>query len=1141
MKNIISNKNSNPDSKKIKSSDLAYLEKLEFDPILKKGWLNFFVVNFRVVILMIMILSGWGIYSYIELPRESNPEVKIPIAIITAVYPGASPADVEELVTKKIETNISGVSGIDKVTSQSTNSFSSVTVEFNANEDIEDSVRKLRDKLADIKNDIPEDANDPEVTEISFDDAPIMTFELTGPFDGFALREYAEKIQDELEKISGIREVKISGGDEREFNIAYDPQKLSFFNISLDQANRAVVATNLAIPAGNFEGEEYNYPIRTDARFYDADILSNIPVTHQANGSIVYLKDIAKVEEKAITKTIISRFSQNGKQPQNSVNIQIIKRTGSSILETASAAQETIESQLKTFPDEIDYAIVINMADLIKKDFEQLAHDFIITLIFVVGILFLVVGLKEAFVAGLAIPLVFFATFGVMLATETSLNFLSIFSLLLALGLLVDDAIVVVSATKQYMKTGKFTPEEAVLLVLRDFKVVLTTTTLATIWAFLPLLMASGIIGEYIKSIPITVSVTLGASLVIALMINHPLAAVLERIRMTKNFFFIILFFLLALGVFSITFHNVFGYASATFLIFIVIWMLKWYFENGQSVLRENKILSEKEWKSDDLIKAKLLSQGDGENENFTQRLIHGIIRFDKVLPIYEKYLNKVISTKKARWTFIGAIFILFIIAMTLPVTGIVKTEFFPTSDGEEIYVSMRAASGLKLEESDKIIQKVEEKLYAYPEIINFSTLVGNPGNGGDIGFTQNTSNTASITIKLSPIKERERKSYEIVEALRNDIKEIQGATIKISSPSGGPPSGAVFQAQIIGDDLQELDRIANDLKKILDSVDGTIDSDTSLKDSPAEYTFKLDAAKMELYNLNATLVGNTLRTAVSGNTISTVIKNNKDIDVVAKFEESKIPSLQSIQNLQILNNSAQPVYLKDVAEIELKPSVETINRIDQKRIVYLTAGTRASTNSNQILAQFQEKLSQNYQLPPGYEISYGGENEQNAESVASILRAMIIAGILIFSTMIIQFNSFKKSAIVLVTLPLALIGTFLGLAIFGISLSFPGLIGILALFGIVVKNAIILIDKINLNIKSNIPFMESVTDAGKSRLEAIFITSLCTIFGIIPITLSNEMWRALGSAVIFGLMLSSFLTLFLVPVLFVTFVKDKK
>ena len=325
-------------------------------------------------------------------------------------------------------------------------------------------------------------------------------------------------------------------------------------------------------------------------------------------------------------------------------------------------------------------------------------------------------------------------------------------------------------------------------------------------------------------------------------------------------------------------------------------------------------------------------------------------------------------------------------------------------------------------------------------------------------------------------------------------------------------------------------------MKPILASIQGTINISTSLKEGPAEYTFVLDPAKMELYNLNATAIGGALRTAISGTTITSVIRENKSVDVVAKFTQESIPNLQAIQNLQILNMRKEPVFIKDVAKIELKPSVESISRINQKRVVILKADVSGNIPA-EVVKTFQEKVAKEYTLPEGYAITFGGENEQNTESVMSILRAMIIAAILIISTLIIQFNSFRKAMIVLVSLPLALIGVFIGMAIFNLNLSFPGLIGILALFGIVVKNAIILIDKINLNIKFGIPFEEAIIDAGKSRLEAIFITSLCTIAGIIPITFSNEMWTALGGAIIFGLSISSFFTLFIVPTLYMTLI----
>jgi HAE1 family hydrophobic/amphiphilic exporter-1 len=1127
-----------------KSSDYRYLEKLEFRPELKKTWLNFFVTNFRVVILLIILLTVWGVSAFFQLPIESNPEVKIPYAVISTVYPGVSPSDVEELVTKKIETEIANVPGVKQITSSSANSFSVISVEFNAGENQEEAVRRLKDKVSAV-NDLPPEAEDPFVQEVSFDDTPIFTFSLSGPYDGFTLHDSAEKIKDELEKIPGVREARISGGDEREFEIAYDPDKLTFYKISAAQANQVVAATNVVIPGGNFEGEKYNYPVKVDAKFFDAATLGNLLVSHTETGGDVYLKDIATVSEKAIKRTVYSRLSVSGAPSQASITVDIIKKTGESIIDTVDSSKKVIEQELSALPPGMTYEVTLDFSKIIREDFTRLEHDFLLTLILVFGILFLIVGLKEAIVAGLAIPLVFFATFGVMQMTGITLNFLSIFSLLLALGLLVDDAIVVVSATKQYLKTGKFTPEEAVLLVLNDFKIVLTTTTLATTWAFLPLLMASGIIGSYIRSIPITVSVTLVTSLLIALMINHPLAAVLERIRLSRKMFALILAAMVGSGVALGFMKNNLAYAGAFLLGLGVVALVWWYDKKGgEQKLKENELLVQREWKDDELIKKKLREQGSREDASFFSRLMHGIIHFDKVIPVYEKYLRVLISTKKRRLATLFFTLILFLASIALPITGIVPMEFFPVSDEDTIYISIEAPVGLNLIETDKITQQVEEKLMNYADIQNFSTVVGRAGSSPNrsIGGSGNgVSHLAGVVVTLVEKEQRSQKSYDLAQKMREDFANIKEAVITVASAQGGPPSGAAFEARIMGDDLQQLDQIANELKAVLVSIPGVVDANISLKDAPADYSFKLDPVRMQWYGLNAANVGSTIRMAISGTKISTIIKDNKELEVNARFAEDKIPTLEAVGNLQITNAKNEPVYLRDVAEIKLNPSVDSITRIDQKRAVVLSSGVTAGTRANQVLAEFQQKIKDSYELPEDYSIVYGGENEQNAESVKSIIQAMVLAAMLIISTLIIQFNSFKKAIIVLVTLPLALIGVFFGMAALGIALSFPGLIGILALFGIVVKNAIILIDKINLNLKSGIEFFEAVVDAGKSRLEAIFITSICTIFGIIPVTLSNATWMALGSVVIFGLMLSSFLTLFIIPALFVTFVKEEK
>lgn len=1124
-----------------KSSDYLYLDNLTFDPKLKKGLLYFFVKNTKVVFLLIVMMSVLGIYSFLNLPRESTPEVKIPIAVISDVYPGVSPSDMEELVTKKIETGISGVKGIKTITSKSSNSVSAITVEFDAKQDVDDAIRRLRDQVNSIKGNLPSDANDPIVTEISLDDSPIWTFTITGPYDGFALKQIGDDIRDNLEKIPGVREVRVSGGDEREFEVAYDPDKLVQYSLSADSANQLIKATNLAVPAGTFDGKEFNYSIRTDSRFFDAQSLGNIPIFHTDNGAIVYLRDIASVQEKAIKKTVYSRLSAGGEDPQTAVTISIIKKVGQSIPDTVSTGKTTLSEYLKQYPD-VKATTIVDASKSIDDNFNQLEHDFLLTIILVFGVLLLIVGLKEAFVAGLAVPLVFFVTFGTMLATGISLNFLSIFSLLLALGLLVDDAIVVVTATKQYMKTGKFTPEEAVLLVLRDYKGVLLTTTLATVWAFLPLLLSTGIIGEFIKSIPITVSVTLITSLVIALVINPPLAATLERTRMTRKTYFVMVGLIVIGAIFAFYFKSLIGIIIGIVLIVSAVGMV-WFYRKKKMKNKfiENKKLIELEGENDDLIKEKLKTKAETEHKSIKGKILNGFISLEIILPWYERTLRKLIATKKSRFISLGVVFGLFAVAMSFLATGIVATEFFPVSDQETLSLSVEAPIGTNVNITNGIVSQAEQKLLKYPEISSFATVAGSGGGSILSGGSSQSSHLASITINLKDKKDRKLKSYELANKIRDDIKDIKGADVTVANPVYGPPSGSAFEAHINGEDLQTLDKIAHDLKPYLDSIDGVVDSDISLKEAPAEYTFYLDPIRLEFYNLNSASVGTALRMAISGATVTTVIRDGKEIDVNATFDQSRIPNLESVENLQIINNKRQPVFLKDVATIKLTPSVNSLTRIDQKRTVILSAGVNSKTTGAKVLKQFQALQSKNYKIPSGYDIVYGGENEQTTESVMSILRAMVIAFILIISTLVIQFNSFKKSFIVLITIPLALIGVFFGLAISGITLSFPGLIGVLALFGIVVKNAIILVDKINLNLKHGIEFTESIVDAGKSRLEAIFITSICTILGLIPITLSNPTWKSLGSAVIFGLTISSFLTLFMVPVIFATIINSKE
>jgi len=1133
------------------SPDSLYLQQLTFKKKDSKTWLNFFIKKFRVTVLIIISLLAWGAISFTTLPLESMPEVKIPYGMVAVSLPGASPADIEELVVNKLEAKIGNLAGVKQMASTSLNSFGTITVEFRAEEDIKDAIRRLRDAVDSARSELPTDAGEPSVNEISFSSTPVWTVVVTGPYDNFTLRKFADKVKTELEKLPGTSEVTINGGDVFEVRIIYDPQKLQAYGLSMDSVNGAIKASNLTLPLGQIDISNFKYTLKTDSKISSVSELKLLPVSAQ-NGQIVRLQDVAQVLEMAKERDVYSLFSVNGGKPQNAVTLNIIKKTGSSIVDLVDSGKVKIEEMKKTqLPKNLEVATTMDVSAIIRRDFSQLEHDGLITIILVTTILFLFVGLKEAFVAGLAVPLVFCATFGLMSIFGLTLNFLSIFSLILSLGLLVDDAIVVVQATKQYLKTGKFTPEEAVLLVFHDYKILLTTTTLTTIWAFIPLVLATGIIGQFIRSIPITVSVTLAASFVIAIIINHPMAIILERFRVTRNFFRGLLAVATAALIGSIfmlvSSFNIFALALTLVFGIILFALVFWYRSSLKEKLKYNEDLILEEAADPEKIKDKIRNHylAEEHEQKLSVRLITGIIKLEKVLNLYGQALYGILSNKAKKYGVIIVSGILFLVALALPVSGIIKSEFLPPADSEYLYVNIEGPQGLVTKKTKEFVDKVEPFLLKEKAIKSFSMVIGaagvNVGSGAAFGGgSGGDPNKAQFAINFYPIKERPKseatgkveKSYDIAARIRKEISPIQGAKITVVELAGGPPAGADFEAQISGPDLKVLEREANNYKDLLAKIPGTINEKTSISLNPGEFTLKLNPDQMQLHGVNSAQVAMLLRAAISGTEVTKIMKDGDDLTVRAEFDENKISDLNAISSLILLNVRGQPFKLGDVATVSASSSLTSISHIDQKRAVTVSAAVEKPYLPAEVLAKFKEEMKSR-PLPTGYEIEFGGQNDTNTESILSILRAMIVAMVLIVGTLVIQFNSFRKAIMVLATIPLALTGVFIGFAATGFTLSFPSLIGILALFGIVVKNAVIMVDKINLNLKVGIEFVDAIVDAAKSRMEAIFLTSICTIIGMIPITVSSETWAGLGMALIFGLLASTFLTLFVMPILF--------
>lgn len=1125
------------------------MKQLEFHEEDGKTILSYFIRRFRIVLLMMAFLFIWGFTSLLMLPLESDPEVEIPVGYVSVALPGASPADVEELVIKKLEPALVNLSGVDTINATALNSVGQISVQFNADEDLKDAMRRLRDAVESAKSELPDEALEPVVRQVELTDFPIWTLVVTGPYDNFTLREYADIVAEEMENLPGTSKVTLNGGDMAEIRVSYDPQKLQNYNLAIDQVNGIIAASNLALPLGSVEISNFNYSVRAEKQFKTAAELRVLPVAY-VNGRIIRLSDVADVSERAQERDVFSYLSVEGGETQNAISININKKTGYSIIELIDEGKAKIDALKKTkLPSDLNIVSTLDQSIEIRETITDLMQSGIMTILLVFFTLMIFVGFKEAVVAGLAIPLVFAASFGVMNLMDVSLNYLSLFALILSLGMLVDNAIVVLQASKQYIRTGKFTPEEALLLVFRDFKLTLATTTLTTVWAFLPLLLASGIIGQYIRSLPITVSATLIASLFVAYFINHPLAVALERIKPTRTgfkvfFAFLALIFFFTLGA---LFQPGGEIPEAIILALIsgVLLSLYFYYQTRlKETLIQNEDLLVQEAACPQKIRQRMRGKYADETSRrgFFSRIRTGFIHLDTLLPTYDRILRFLFRNRFFAYLTLSLVFVAFAGSLALPITGVLKPEFLPQSDVEYMYVNIEGPPGMITERTREVAFQVADVIRNEKAVENFSVTVGNSG----VNFASfsavgvNNTNKAQIAILLYKIqerglkegKEKPTKSYDFAHDLREKIAGIKGAKIEVVEVSGGPPGGAAFEATISGDDLKTLEALAEKYGGYLRGIPGTVNVSTSVSLNPGEFTFELDYDQMLSRGLTVAQVASTLRTAISGSEITKIYGEGDDLRVLAEFKEEKIPTVNALENLLLSNGRGQTYRLGDIANVRIGSSLTSISRRDQQRIVGISADVEEDVLPVDVLEQFK-KIAAEKPLPKGYEFSYGGANEQTEESILSIFNSMSVALLLIIITLVIQFNSFRKTLIVIMTIPLATTGVFYGLWIAGYNLSFPVLIGVLALFGIVVNNAIILVEKISQNLRAGIEFADAIADAAKMRLEAIFLTSIGTVIGMIPLTLSSEIWGGLGISLIFGLSVSTFLTLTVIPVLY--------
>lgn len=1017
----------------------------------------FFTEKRALSYLLLGALIILGITSGLSIRRESAPEVQIPIAIISSALPGASPEDVELLIVREIEKAVENIDDVKKVTATAREGLGSVVVEFQASADLEQSIQKVKDEIDKIRSSLPDDATDPLVTEINFADQPILLASITSDLPVPDFRREAEELAEAIERIQGVSRVEIVGVRDREVSVIARTEALALHTVSLDDIVRAIQANNVTAPLGTLTVEGVSYPLSFEGRMYDPGQVGSTPIITRS-GTVLTLNDLAYVGDGIERPTSISRISVSGDASTQAATLTVYKKRGADITRASADIQSLLQTRNST--SEIQTFITLDAGENIVKDLKQLTNTGMQTILLVLLVLFLALGWREALVAGISIPISFLTALTIMELSGNTINFISLFSLILAIGILVDTAIVMVEAIHTNMKAG-LSRDDSVRQAIRTLHFPVTTGNLTTIAVFAPLFTISGVTGEFIASIPFTVIAVLVSSLIISLAFIPTLAA---------------------------------------------------RFLHKESSVTED--------------------MQDSYAERFREW--------------YGVYLTRLLISRRLKVTLAGTLIALLFTLVSFPFFGLIRVSFFPQSDVDYLYINVEEPQGTPLARTDITIRAVEEVLLDVPEIAFFTTTVG-AGSAFDEN-PRSGARFASITINLTDASSRTRTSSEILADIESRLAVYKDLNYRVLQPSEGPPSGAPVLITFFGNDSDALAQLTNRASEILRTIPGTRAVSSSAEDSGNQLTVYVNRARSAEFGVNPAIVASALRTAVFG-TEATVIKTEgEEVSVTVTLglnsnwntpEETTYVNPDALLEIP-LTTAKGTVLLGDVVTVGVSASTETISREAGKRIETVSSQISEGFVAREISSAFREQFMEVVEMPDGVTMKLGGETEDVDQSFSDTFRALGLGILLIFAILVVQFTTFRQAFIVLATIPLSLIGVLLGLLLTREYLSFPSMLGFIALSGIVVNNAIILVDVWNRLREEHpdTPLLQVVVQGATMRLRPILLTTITTVVGIVPLVFASNLWRPIAVAIIFGLAFAVVLTLLFVPALYLKFCK---
>ncbi len=1125
--------------------------------------------NRTTVAVLTVIVLILGLVSYINMPKAAFPEVSMPTIYIGTAHPGNSPLDMENLITRPIEKELNSISGVDEIKSTSIQDYSTIIVQFESDVIVDEALQDVKDAVDKVKKDLPSDLQqDPNIFELNFSEFPIMNVNLSGDYSIEELNEFGEYLEDEIEKLNEVSKVEIRGVQDKEVKINVDLHKMENVLVGFRDIEGAIANENVTISGGNILDNGLRRTVRVVGEFTDPEQLENIVIKNEKQ-KLVYLKDIATVE---FTYEDAKSYARLKKEPV--VMLDVVKRSGENLLAASDQINEIIEhAKESVFPKNLKVTITNDQSDQTRAQVANLENSIISGVILVVGVLLFFLGLRNALFVGLAIPMSMFISFMILSAIGYTVNMMVLFGLIMALGMLVDNGIVVVENIYRYMSEGA-SPIEAARDAVGEVAWPIIASTATTLAAFVPLAFWPGMIGEFMVYLPVTLIIVLGSSLFVALVINPVATALFMKIETEEGS--------------KINKAMVIGTSAA--LIIGIIMAVSGFIGGNKPVTSIGNLIA--------FITGFMLLN-TFVLDPLARKFQNGFLPW--LEDLYENLLGFALKGVLRPTLFFLGTLVLLVGSIGLFATFTPKVLFFPENEPKYLNIFIEHPIGTDIEKVNSFTKIVEDRtleiIEPYDEII--MSVIAQVGEGTSDPNDPSaagggaTPHKARIQVNFAEMEFRRDKNGDLISTtdimnkVRDEIGDYPGVSISVDKDAAGPPAGKPINIEVRGVEYEKLISISEDVKKLIQSsgIKGIENLKSDMELGKPELLFDIDREKARRLGLSSAQIATELRTAIFGKEISKYKEGEEDYPIMVRLDTSYRFDTDALLNKNIIfrnqtTGKIHKVPVSSVASAEMSSSYGSVKRKDLDRVITLYSNVLDGYNATEINDALKDLLATKYQVPEGYDVQFTGEQEKQQEEMAFLATALTLAVFMIFLIIVAQFNKLSAPVIILFSVLLSTIGVFIGLVLFQMDfIVIMTMIGIISLAGIVVNNAIVLLDYTDLtkqrmfaDLKEQNPevqnlnmeqIREAIISSGKTRLRPVLLTAITTVLGLIPLAIGlnidffgmfsefnpniwiggdNVMfWGPMSWTIIFGITFATFLTLIIVPVMYLIVDKIKQ